>query len=232
MNHFKLNFKIGKYHHLLFLSILFGNFWIWRILREDLILGILLLILSFLLFIVVSSKFFMSQQIAIIFLIIIISSLTLKVGFDKNIFITSPEEQLQQNFRHGLYSIELGQLFTNKYGQNYYKYFSGPINKLQRNFFSNLDFNLYFFASHPRERGTGEFEKYYWIFLPFFILGLFLALLFYLRLGLYFIAIAIISTFLSPAYSLGPVLFFPLINVVLALGLIYCIKILRIRINN
>src|SRR3990167_125513 len=144
MNHFKLNFKIGKYHHLLFLSILFGNFWIWRILREDLILGILLLILSFLLFIVVSSKFFMSQQIAIIFLIIIISSLTLKVGFDKNIFITSPEEQLQQNFRHGLYSIELGQLFTNKYGQNYYKYFSGPINKLQRNFFSNLDFILYF----------------------------------------------------------------------------------------
>lgn len=43
-----------------------------------------------------------------------------------------------------------------------------------RNFFEGLDLNLYFFASHPRERaGVTEKEKFSWLLLPFFLIGVY-----------------------------------------------------------
>lgn len=48
------------------------------------------------------------------------------------------------------------------------------LGRVSKNFFENLDSNLYFFANHPRERiGIKEFEKFHFIFLPFFLAGLF-----------------------------------------------------------
>ena len=49
------------------------------------------------------------------------------------------------------------------------------ISNFGKNFFETVDLNLYFFANHPRERtGVWEFEKLPWVFLPFFLYGLFL----------------------------------------------------------
>ena len=49
------------------------------------------------------------------------------------------------------------------------------ISNFGKNFFENIDPNLYFFANHPRERtGVWEFEKLPFLFLPFFLYGLFL----------------------------------------------------------
>lgn len=231
MIHSNLNTKSKTYYYLLLLSTSFGNLWIWRIFKDNFIVAILLVILSFLLFKLIIAKVQKAQLLTLILIFTTISLLTLRVGFDKNIFIISSREQLQQDMRHGFYAVELGQLFTNKVSLHFYKYFSGSIRKLERNLFSNLDPNLYFFASHPRERGTGEFEKYPWILLPLFIVGLFLIIQYYLKMGIYFIWAALISMFISPAYSLGPVLFFPLINVVIALGLIYFLRQVKIRIR-
>lgn len=215
-------------YYLLFLATTFGNLWIWRIFKENLIIGILLVILSYLFFKQIIIKAQYSQLIALIFIFTIVTFITLRVGFDKNIFVTSPEEQAQQNARHGLYAVELGQLFKNKLSLNFYKYFSSSIHKLERNLFYNLDPNLYFFTSHPRERpGIGEFDKYPWILLPFFMAGLFLIIQYYPIVGIYFIWTAFISMFLNPTYSLGPALFFPLINVVIALGLIYFVQLVK-----
>lgn len=45
--------------------------------------------------------------------------------------------------------------------------------KIQKNLGEVLDFNLYFFANHPRERvGVAEFEKLPYLFIPLFLLGL------------------------------------------------------------
>ncbi len=48
--------------------------------------------------------------------------------------------------------------------------------RVRDNFFEQLDLNLYFFAAHPRERvGVDEFEKFPYILLPFFGVGIFVA---------------------------------------------------------
>ncbi|MDP2860303.1 MAG: hypothetical protein Q8N98_01155 [bacterium] len=49
------------------------------------------------------------------------------------------------------------------------------VSNFGENFFESIDLNLYFFANHPRERaGVWEFEKLPFLFLPFFLYGLFL----------------------------------------------------------
>ncbi|OGE43674.1 hypothetical protein A3B45_03225 [Candidatus Daviesbacteria bacterium RIFCSPLOWO2_01_FULL_39_12] len=214
-------------HYLLILAITFGNFWIWRIFKDNLVVGILLVILSFLLFKQLVDKFQIHRLLILIFIFLLISFLTLRVGFDANIFITSPQDLSQLNRRHGFYADELGLLFTNRFSQKAYKYLSLPILKLEKNLFSNLDINLYFFASHPRERGTGEFEKYSWLLLFPFILGFFSILKYYKVVGTYLSSAALISMLLNPAYSLGPVLFFPFINVLIAFGLISFLNIFK-----
>jgi len=46
------------------------------------------------------------------------------------------------------------------------------LRRVKDNFGELMDLNLYFFANHPRERvGIREFEKFYFLFLPFFIWG-------------------------------------------------------------
>lgn len=214
-------------YYLLLLVIIFGNLWIWRIFKDNFVVGILLVILSFLFLKQIIAKVQNYQLLVLIFIFLSISFLTLRVGFDKNIFITSPKDLAQLNKRHGFYALELGPLFTNGFSQQAYKYFSLPIRKLEKNLFSNLDINLYFFASHPRERGTGEFEKYSWILLPFFILGLFSIMKYYKTVGAYFIGAAFSSMLLGSTYSLGPVLFFPLINILIVFGLIYFLRLLK-----
>lgn len=219
--------SVANYNWLL-LATAFGNFWIWRVFKENFIIGIFLMILSLLLFKQVT-KVQKNQLIALIFVFIVVSIFILKVSFDKNIFIYSAEKQAQQDARHGLYAVELGQLYKNKLSLHFYKDFSWSIHKLERNLFYNLDLNLYFFGSHPRERaGIGEFDKYPWILLPFFIVGLFLVIQnYYLVTVVYLIGASLISMFSSPTYPLGPALFFPLINVVITFGLIYCFRIVK-----
>lgn len=231
MQHFNLKSSKTKiatrYYYLLLLAIIFSNLWIWRIFKDNFFIGILSVILSFLFFRQIITKVQFHQLLMLIFIFLLISFLTIRVGFDENILITSPDGMAQLNKRHGFYAMELGSLFTNRYSQQAYKYFSLPILKLKKNLFSNLDINLYFFASHPRERGTGEFEKYSWIFLVPFILGFFSIMKYYKIVGTYLIATAFISMFLKPAYSIGPVLFFPLINILILFGLISFINLLK-----
>lgn len=213
--------------NLLLLVITFSNFWIWRILKDNFVVGILLIILSFLFLRQIVAKFQIYQLLILTFTCLLIGFLTLRVGSDTGIFITSPQDLPQLNKRHGFYALELGPLFTNRFSQKAYKYFGPPIFKLEKNLFSNLDINLYFFASHPRERGTGEFEKYSWVLLFPFILGLFSVMKYIKVMGTYLIGAAFVSMFLDPAYPLGPVLFFPLINVLIVFGLISFLNIFK-----
>lgn len=213
---------------LILLSVIILNPWWWVILQKNLVAGILVFVLSLFLYFYfwqTKSKRLFS---AVLILTIILFVIGIKEAFDESIFRLSALDIQQLNKRHEFYASGLGKLYTNRITLSYFKNFSMPILKLQSNFFGNLDPNLYFFASHPRERvGIEEFEKYLLIFLSFFIIG-FIYSIYRLELGLltYTVGVSFVSSLISPKYNLGPILFFPIINFLIVLGIILSFKML------
>ncbi len=215
---------------ILFVTLL--NFWIWKILQQNIAVAAILVALTFILFRLITEK---EVKKWIVFLVFILFSLTsfimIKSDFDKGFFSLTSEDRIKLNERHFYYANELGKLFLNNKVLNYYKNYSTPVYRFERNLFSNLDFNLYFFASHPRERaGVNEFEKYSPIFIPFFAVGL-LLMIYWCSVwaAIYTVAAALVSAFVSSSYSLGPILFFPLINICIVLGLINTLNFVKNR---
>lgn len=213
--------------NLLFLSITLLNFWIWRILKENLFLGIILIALSIgLYYLDNNAKINPKLLLIVIILLIITTSITFYYGFDKSLFFNEPEEKILQGKRHSYLSSELGFVFKNKISLNYYVNIYPAISNLQYNLSYALNPNLYFFANHPRETANiEESEKYLFIFAPFFIIG-FLHIIFMKKLPIiiYIIGAAFISLFVSPNFFLGPILFFPFINLVIYLGILKCFQ--------
>lgn len=204
--------------------IILLNPWWWIIVRKDLTISVLAFVLS----ITFCYMFYNRSKIIFLSFLVLISLLIiicLKQGFDESILKISALEEQRLNKRHEFYAHNLGKIYTNRISLSYYKFYSFSLLKLERNFFGNLDPNLYFFASHPRERpGIDEFEKYTPIFVPFFLIGFIYSI--YrpkLKIVAYFITALFISSFISPNYNLGPVLFFPLINFVMTIGLLRCL---------
>ena len=214
------------------LGVIFLNFWIWKIIQENPLIAIILIILTFLLFKLIDKGSKPLVLTVIIFLFLVLSFIMLGFNFDKSIQTITPEDEVKLNDRHFYYSEELGRVFLNRKVLNFYKNYSLPMYKFERNLFSNLDPNLYFFASHPRERaGIYEFEKYSFILLPFFIIGV--MMLIYrgsIWAACYLVAATLVSAFVSSNYVLGSILFLPLINVSIGLGIMQVFK--RIKNEN
>lgn len=209
---------------LVLLVISFTNPWFWKILNVNIFLGLSIAVTSFSQFILISSqKWRLKYLITTIFMFIILSAFGIKLGYDQDLKIIKVDEQIQLDQRNRYYSKDLGELFLNKYVLNYYQNYNPYISKFQHNFFANLDPNLYFFASHPRERaGINEFEKFPSFYFLFFLLGIIYILqLQPKRLMLYFFVAALIGGLISPAFELGPILFFPLVTSLTTLGVIY-----------
>ncbi len=82
--------------------------------------------------------------------------------------------------------------------------------------------SLYFFSNHPRERsGFREFEKFQYVLLPFFVIGLLSRLRdkAYLQLGLLFSLPFLLLTFYGSRGELGPFAMFPFLAVSIYHGL-------------
>lgn len=95
------------------------------------------------------------------------------------------------------------------------------ITRIVNNISENIDINLYFFAGHPRERiGVNEFEKFPYIFLVPFLVGLYdnlnkrKILLFFIGL---LIPLALLSV-IGNKNQLGPVILFPLFVLLIGYG--------------
>lgn len=165
-------------------------------------------------------------KLGIFLLISVLSLLVLKDGLDRDLFrITNLEKDLLEK-RYRFHFVELGKLYRNRFGIYIHYKLSVPINKYFQNLFYNLDPNLYFFANHPRERsGVEEFKKFSPLLLPFFLWGLHLFFKNKKRMYLACFAIILILTaFIRSNYEIGPILFFPLIVSVSALGVKQMIK--------
>lgn len=207
-------------------SIIILNPWWWRILQRNLIAGLLAFVLSLVFYI----YFWQNKSKKLLFLIIILTLflivISFRQAFDESIFRNSALDIQQINKRHEFYAKDLGKLYTNRISLTYFKEYSLVLSRLQRNFFNNIDLNLYFFASHPRERlGVQEFEKILPVFLPFFLVGLLFVI--YKKNAQVLIYIGIISffnAFISPYYELGPILFFSVINFFIAIGFILVLR--------
>lgn len=231
----KIPFWLWK--RLILLGIVFLNFWIWKIIVENINIAIIITILTFLLFQILTGKNF--KVLSLTFIIVLFSILSfqiLKTGFDKKIQTLKAEDNIKLNERHLYYSQELGNLFLNRKVLNFYRNYSLSLYKYEQNLFSNLDLNLYFFASHPRERAdVAEFEKFPMLFLPFFIIGTILLIYWGSNWAfIYLILASSMSAFITSVYPLGPILFFPFVSVSIAIGIIYVlgrIKVLKINTN-
>lgn len=209
--------------------LMFINPWLWVIVRRDVLVGFLSFALSiFFLYFCFKNK---KLLIPIIVLTGVLVAISLKGAFDESIFRNSALDIQQLNRRHEYLAQGLGKIYTNRFSLSFFKDFSIPLIKIQKNFFSNLDINLYFFASHPRERaGVEEFNKYWPIFLPFFIAGILYVIYKRIKIILiYILIVSSVSAFISSYYNLGPILFFPVVNVIITLGILYSLKKIGVK---
>lgn len=90
------------------------------------------------------------------------------------------------------------------------------------NFSENIDPNLYFFANHPRQRvGIQEFEKFPYILLPIFLMGILISLKSWKK-EVFFISLFIplfVLSLIGNNNSLGPFVLFPFLAVAISFGL-------------
>ncbi len=138
---------------------------------------------------------------------------------DSTLWQQTPEETQLINQRRSFYPTQIGKIYQNKASLITFK--------LERNLFNSLDTNLYFFAGHPRERlGIAEFEKFSFVLLPFFVLGLIKIINTKPSqlLVLVFVA-AISSSLLDPAAKSGPLPFFPVISSIISIGFARVFKV-------
>lgn len=201
--------------------------WWWRIAQRNFLVSLLIFLLSLVMF----QYFYLFKSKNILLLIgltVILSFVSINEGFDNSIFTSSALDIQQYNKRHEFYAVDLGKIYTNRFSLTYFKEYNLPLFKLQRNIFSTLDPNSYFLKGHPRERsGIDEFKKYSIIFLPFFLIGT----VYYIykassKILIYLLPILLVSALVSPSFYLGPILFFPVINLMITVGIVLSFKTL------
>lgn len=92
--------------------------------------------------------------------------------------------------------------------------------KIEENFSEVIDPNLYFIANHPRERvGVVEYEKFPYILLPFFVIGIFSINKSGLNILLSSISPLILLSLIGNSNPIGPFSLFPFLVAYTASGL-------------
>ncbi|MDD5415721.1 MAG: hypothetical protein PHE48_01805 [Candidatus Daviesbacteria bacterium] len=215
---------------LVVILIVFTTPWTWKILNDNLLLCLSLIIIT-VIFVKLLLNNKRNTRLILLFcsIFVVVSAVNVQLGFDRNLRKLNVNEEVQLNERHNYFAKELREFFLNKYSLNYYKNYNLSFYKFQRNFFSALDPNLYFFAGHPRERaGINEFEKFQSLYLIFFIIGIVYSLQLQSLLAIaYLLVAALINGFIAPTYRLGPILFFPFVTALTALGIMYSVALLK-----
>lgn len=207
-------------HSLIIIVVLISSLWTWELLSFNVYLLLVILGLSILLYL---SIIWSSKKILYIFCLILIPVLIVQWKTTNNASLNYMN--LTDRYLFATRRKELSMSITNseRYLENKATYM---FYKFEQNLLRHIDLNLYFFGGHPRERsGIREFEKFSFLFLPFFILGL-------LRLIEYFPGQLLVSLFI-PLLGLsiighdnpiGPFSLFPFFSATIAVGLFFTIK--------
>jgi len=213
--------KIG-----IFVFVLLGNFWIWKILFYSAPLGLLVLVSS--VFLYLSFKRSLKKY---FFAFLVLFSLLLvfqwKTTSEESLVELSNDEQRVQQMRLKEYPPVFFKIGRKTAWIPLAHWFEGreesiAFFRILENFSETIDPNLYFFANHPRERvGINEFKKFPYIFLPLFFYGLVLSVTERrkLVLGMSFVLPVVLISIIGHKNQLGPFSLFPFLAVSIIHGL-------------
>lgn len=191
------------------LLAIFANYWIYKITLANFILGVLVILTSILLY--NNSKYFLYTFLVLLTFQVTTTqknSLTNIANDDRRVIDMRLRAYPAPVLRIGYWLEERRE--------------SIAINRITKNLFENLDFNLYFFANHPRQRvGITEIEKFHFVFLPFFLSGIIILVKTnqWLKLSFSFLIPLIVLSFIGNQNILGPFSTFPFFAVCIANGL-------------
>src|SRR3989338_5785661 len=193
------SFNISAYLFLI-VFITLSNPWIYRITNFNSLLGFCIFILSLLLTISWQIKKRRYLTFLLLILFISLSAYLLTYQFDGSIFIRTPLEKDLFSQRHNYYAQEFGKLYENRFTIYYFSQVKPYIDHLSQNLANSLDISGRFFI----------------IFLPFFLIGIFN--LNKSLLNVIYLTVALIVSSLTHVESLGPILLLPFINLAIFIG--------------
>lgn len=156
----------------LILLLIFSNFWIYKILNLDLLLGFIIIVCSFLICIFWKTKHFL--KVSLVCVIILLIFQYLKTETQSLTILDNDQQRLQQERIHS---------YPPAYIDLYFKViwlkpsiwieqnnFIIALSRIEQNLLENLDLNKYFFGGYPRNN-PNDFEKFSFVLLPLFLLG-------------------------------------------------------------
>lgn len=194
--------------YLLSVFLIFSNFWIYKILYQNLFAGILLGVLT--LIILQNTR----KKITALCLAVLIL-FQFQTTSIKSLTLLDNDEQRVQSERIKSYPptyIDLGLKVIWLKPADWIERSNLVIglSKVEKNFFESLDLNKYFFGSFPRNKPE-DFEKFPFAYLPVFILGVYLLIKKknFWELTVLFILPVVIMTYLGSDNRLGPFIIFP-----------------------
>lgn len=195
--------------------ILITSSWSWELFSFNKYLLLIICSSSILLYLSVIRS---SKKILYIFCLTLIPILIIQWKTTKNAglnYMNATDEQLFATRRYELSMVNpnLGRYLENKPLYIFHKF--------EQNLLRTMDLNLYFFGSHPRERsGIKEFEKFSFLFLPFFILGLLkLVKSSPWQLSISFLIPLLGLSIIGQDNPVGPFSLFPFFSVIITIGI-------------
>jgi len=204
----------------LYLLSIFGNLWVYKIARDNVLvfLGILVASTALVRYVSGSKKISRKYIIVSLAIVIFIQLVNFKLI---NFTELSNDEVRVRDERLSMYpseNLRLGYYFEQKREVV-------AIRRVTDNFLSQIDPNLYFFAGHPRERlGVVEFEKFPFIFLPFFLFGAYTAI----KNKKYLLFLFLVPVLINSVNRItNETALFPFFAVTLYLGLVQSNKLTR-----
>lgn len=214
---------------LLMFFLVFSNFWIFRIFSQNLFVGIIL--------VVVTSVIMLNHHkkvLAVCLCILLFMQYQTTNIRNLNLLDNDQQRVLQERIRsYPLTYIDVfGKVLWLKpeiwIEQNN---FVIAASKVEENFFENLDVNKYFFAGFPRNDNS-DFEKFPYVYLPVFILGLLnlISKKRYETIFLTFVTPVIFLGMIGNENKLGPFSLFPFFVAVFAEGFELLIRIFKQKI--
>lgn len=226
MNFREKYFKKSPLKYFPFLLVVLGNLWIWRMFSENLLIGISAVLASWSLYL--SIKEDKLEKLLIVFLLILFG-FQIKNTNIRSLSYLNKQEQVIQLQRLNEYSPVKFTLAGKTIWVPLAHWLEErpetlALYRIQENLSGVLNPNLYFFANHPNERvGIKEHEKFPYILLPFFVLGLLCVDIRKNRtiLSFFIFTPILLVAFAGNYFDVEPISFFPFIAVLSALGIEY-----------
>jgi len=204
------------------LVVLFGNWWIWKVFSFNFLTGITLVFVTILLY-RLTRKYTKNTFTSFTILFLLLLFFQFKTTGISSLTLLSNDDIRVRDMRLREYpplKIPVGWWFEGR--KESIAFF-----RILKNFSEVIDPNLYFFANHPRERvGFIEFEKFHFVFIPFFLLGIFKLIdqnkILYTFLS-FILSVLLILT-IGNYNPIGPFSLFPAISVTTIYGAEYVYK--------